>query len=60
MAWRMALIFTATAASMIFAAPDTVKVDGGLIAGTIDGNVDNVRVFKGIPFAAWPGRALCS
>ena len=35
----------------LFAAPDTVKVDGGQVAG---GEVDGVRVFKGIPFAAPP------
>jgi para-nitrobenzyl esterase len=33
------------------AAPDTVRVDGGEIAGT---TADGVRVFKGIPFAAPP------
>ena len=35
----------------LFAAAETVKVDGGQIAGV---EVDGVRVFKGIPFAAPP------
>jgi para-nitrobenzyl esterase len=35
----------------IAAAPDTIKVDGGQIAGT---TANGVRVFKGIPFAAPP------
>ncbi len=34
-----------------FAMNDTIKVDGGLISGTIS---DGVRSFKGIPFAAPP------
>jgi para-nitrobenzyl esterase len=33
------------------AAPETIKIDGGQIAGT---SADGVRVFKGIPFAAPP------
>jgi para-nitrobenzyl esterase len=33
------------------AATDTIKVDGGQIAGV---TLDGVRVFKGIPFAAAP------
>ena len=36
---------------LAFAAPDTVKVDGGQITGT---GADGVRVYKGIPFAAPP------
>ena len=35
----------------LFAADQTVKVDGGRVAGAED---DGVRVFKGIPFAAPP------
>jgi len=39
----------------VSAAPDSIKVDGGRIAGTA---VDGVRAFKGIPFAAPPVGAL--
>ena len=39
------------AASIITAASDTVRVDGGEVAGVI---ADGVHVFKGIPFAAPP------
>jgi para-nitrobenzyl esterase len=35
----------------VSAAPDTVKVDGGQIAGVV---ANGVRVFRGIPFAAPP------
>ena len=40
---------------VVFAAPDTVKVDGGQISGA---TANGVRVFKGIPFAAPPVGAL--
>jgi para-nitrobenzyl esterase len=40
---------------LVSAAPDTVRVDGGLISGIA---ADGVRVFKGLPFAAPPVGAL--
>src|SRR3954464_1760761 len=50
---RIALVSAALIASAwsMLAAPDTVTVDGGQIAGAVD---RGVRVFKGIPFAAPP------
>jgi para-nitrobenzyl esterase len=39
------------ASVILVAAPDTIAVDGGQIAGT---SSDGVRVYKGIPFAAPP------
>jgi para-nitrobenzyl esterase len=41
----------AVASLALFAAPDTVKIDAGQIAGA---SANGVRVFKGIPFAAPP------
>jgi len=38
-------------AIVLSAQPPTIRVDGGVISGTVE---DNVRVFKGIPFAAPP------
>ena len=35
--------------------PEQVKIDSGMVAGTISGQ-PTVRVFKGIPFAAPPAR----
>ena len=40
---------------LLSAAPDTVKIDGGELAGTSE---TGVRIFKGIPFAAAPVGAL--
>ncbi len=53
MNWRMILTVgvVAVAGAIVSAAPDTVKVDGGEIAGVSAGGV---RAFKGIPFAAPP------
>jgi para-nitrobenzyl esterase len=50
---RTALVAAALVMSSLTmrAAPDTVSVDGGRIAGTVD---RGVRVFKGIPYAAPP------
>src|SRR3954454_15723157 len=50
---RIALVSAALIASAwsMLAAPDTVTVDGGQIAGAVD---RGVRVLKGIPFAAPP------
>ena len=53
MKWPTILMFgmAGATAAIMSAAPDTVKVDGGQIAGVVAGGV---RVFKGIPFAAPP------
>jgi len=56
MKWSTILTFgaaawIAAAASIMSAASDTVRVDGGEVAGVV---ADGVRVFKGIPFAAPP------
>src|SRR5579863_4740426 len=51
---KMAALIALAACAWVFvgaASPETVKVDGGEIAGTA---TDGVRVFKGIPFAAPP------
>jgi len=50
---RIALVAAALIVSGLSmrAAPETVTVDGGQIAGAVD---RGVRVFKGIPFAAPP------
>jgi len=50
---RLALVAAVLVMSSLSmrAAPDTVTVDGGRIAGTVD---RGVRVFKGIPYAAPP------
>src|ERR1051326_8417608 len=34
--------------------PEQVRIDSGLIAGSVRAGKPNVRVFKGIPFAAPP------
>jgi para-nitrobenzyl esterase len=47
----LVLVLAVPAFSRTPAVPDTVRVDGGQIAGTI---ADGVRIFKGIPFAAPP------
>jgi para-nitrobenzyl esterase len=47
----IACVGIAAASVMLVAAPATLKVDGGEIAGT---TADGVRVYKGIPFAAPP------
>jgi para-nitrobenzyl esterase len=47
----MTLGVALTASGMMMAANDSVKVDGGAIAGV---SMDGVRAFKGIPFAAPP------
>ncbi|HEY7285374.1 MAG TPA: carboxylesterase family protein [Vicinamibacterales bacterium] len=47
----VAALALATSWIVVSAAPDTVKVDGGRIAGTA---ASGVRVFRGIPFAAPP------
>jgi para-nitrobenzyl esterase len=49
------LVAVALATVALAAAPETVKIDGGQIAGTAE---NGVRVFKGIPFAAPPVREL--
>src|SRR3954463_584139 len=51
--WILASAFGTLAALGVSAAPDSVKVDGGTIAGTA---ANGVRVFKGVPFAAPPVR----
>jgi para-nitrobenzyl esterase len=48
--WSAVLVLSASW-TVLSAAPDVVKVDGGQLAGTIAGGA---RVFKGIPFAAPP------
>ena len=48
---RWSLIAVALAIVAVAAGPETVKIDGGQIAGTDE---NGVRVFKGIPFAAPP------
>lgn len=51
-----ALVFLTSSFSFRYinkAVPDTVKVEGGLISGTVNSSGD-VRIFKGIPFAAPP------
>jgi para-nitrobenzyl esterase len=47
----IALATAALFSFLVSAAPDTVKIETGQIAGTTD---NGVRVFKGIPFAAPP------
>ena len=47
----LVVAFAAAGSFILSAAPDTVTIDGGQIAGTA---ADGVRVFKGIPFAAPP------
>jgi para-nitrobenzyl esterase len=48
---RSLLVLVATMTGVVAAATDTVKVDGGSIAGVTTGGV---RAFKGVPFAAPP------
>ena len=47
----IACVGIALASALLIAAPETIAVDGGRIAGT---SSDGVRVYKGIPFAAPP------
>ena len=47
----MMFVLAVTATDRVFVASDTVRVDGGQIAGTAS---NGIRVFKGIPFAAPP------
>ncbi|HWO01478.1 MAG TPA: carboxylesterase/lipase family protein [Blastocatellia bacterium] len=47
----LAFAFAVSLSWFVFAADDTIKVDGGLISGTA---ADGVRSFKGVPFAAPP------
>ncbi len=50
---RTALVFLFTAGMALAAIMDPVRLDTGLISGT-SGKDAEVRVFKGIPYAAAP------
>jgi len=50
---RAAFVFLCTAATAVAAITDPVRLDTGLLSG-VSGNNAEVRVFKGIPFAAPP------
>ena len=50
---RLLLLILAGSAIVYAAIPEPVKIDTGLISGTTTSS-DDVRVFKGIPFAAPP------
>jgi para-nitrobenzyl esterase len=50
----VAALFVATAANASAAIPEQVRIETGLIAGTVSSGQPSVRVFKGIPFAAPP------
>jgi para-nitrobenzyl esterase len=47
----LAFVFAVALSGFAFATDDGIKVDGGLISGTL---ADGVRSYKGIPFAAPP------
>jgi para-nitrobenzyl esterase len=51
LAAALAMAAIANASAMI---PEQVKIDTGLLAGTVSTGQPSVRVFKGIPFAAPP------
>jgi para-nitrobenzyl esterase len=51
LATALAMAAIANASAMI---PEQVKIDTGLLAGTVSTGQPSVRVFKGIPFAAPP------
>jgi len=50
-AFAWLVVITATGSLRLFADGATVRVDGGQVAGI---EIDGVRIFKGIPFAAPP------
>src|SRR5690242_12537605 len=49
-----ALLVAAVESASAAMVPEQVRVETGLLAGTVSTGQPNVRVFKGIPFAAPP------